>query len=174
MKKNNSKNYAKTLFQLSVESQETDKICGSLKMLEPLYDKEITDFFSNPFVDENTKFNLIKDTFPAMPEIMYDFFSLLIKKNEMKILPEIMKKYSKLVLDFKNIVEAKVISVEKIEKSSLSEIRKILGKFTGKNIVFEESIDKSLLGGIKIETDNLVIDGTIKGKFESIGREFLK
>ena len=91
----------------------------------------------------------------------------------MKILPEIIEKYRKLVMDFQNIVEAKVVSIEKIDEASLSEIRKILGKLTSKNIVLEESIDKSLIGGIIIETDNLVIDGTIRGKFESMGRELL-
>ncbi len=174
MKKNNSKKYAKALFQIASESAEANKIGESLGMIEPLYDKEITDFFSNPFVDEITKYNLIKDTFPTMPEILYGFFSLLIKKNEMKILPEIIEKYRKLVMDFQNIVEAKVISVEKIDESALSEIRKILGKLISKNIVLEESIDKSLLGGIIIETDSLVIDGTIRGKFEAVRQEMMK
>ena len=174
MKKNNSKKYAKALFQIASESAEANKIGESLGMIEPLYDKEITDFFSNPFVDEGMKSILIKDTFPVMPEIMYGFFSMLIKKNEMKILPEIIEKYRKLVMDFQNIVEAKVVSIEKIDEASLSEIRKILGKLTSKNIVLEESIDKSLIGGIIIETDNLVIDGTIKGKFEAVRQELIK
>ena len=174
MKKNNSKNYAGTLFQLSVESHETEKIGDALKMLNPLCDKEVMDFFSNPFVDEGTKLKIVKDVFPAMPEIMYDFFSRLIKKNEIKILPEVIKKYNKLVLDFHNIVEAKVISVEKIDEPSLSKIRTLLEKLTDKNIVLSESIDKSLIGGIKIETDNFVVDGTIRGKFGLIGKELLK
>ncbi|MDO8734899.1 MAG: ATP synthase F1 subunit delta [Elusimicrobiota bacterium] len=176
MKKNNvlAKKYAKLLFLDARNENQTDKVKKMFDILELVLKEEVMDFFSNPFVDEGTKYNLIKDTFSAMPEIMYGFFALLIKKNEMKILPEIIEKYSKVVMDFQNIVEAKVISVEKIDESSLSKIRKMLGKLTNKNIVLEESIDKSLIGGIIIETDNLVVDGTIRGKFESIGQELLK
>ncbi|MBI5573563.1 MAG: ATP synthase F1 subunit delta [Elusimicrobia bacterium] len=176
MKKNyaTSKKYAKLLFLDTQNRNQTDKVKKTFDTLKPVLKEEVMDFFSNPFVDEGTKSNLIKDTFPTMPEIMYDFFSLLIKKNEMKILPEIIEKYNKLVLDFQNIVEAKVISVEKIDELSLSKIRTILGKTTNKNIVIEELIDKSLIGGIRIETDNLVVDGTIRGKFESMSTEFTK
>lgn len=176
MKKNNAaeKKYAKLLFLDAENENQTDKVKFFFDTLQPVLKEEVTDFFSNPFADVDTKLKLIKDTFPAMPDIMYGFFSLLIRKNGMKILPGIMKKYNKLVLDFHNIVEAKVISVEKVDKSSLSKIRNIFGKLTNKNIVLKESIDKSLIGGIIIETDNWVVDGTIRGKFESMGIELLR
>ncbi|MFA5779943.1 MAG: ATP synthase F1 subunit delta [Elusimicrobiota bacterium] len=176
MKKNNvaAIKYARLLFLDAKNENQTDKVKKMFDILEPVMKEEVMDFFLNPFVDEDMKLKLLKDTFPAMPEIMYGFFALLIKKNEMKILPEIIEKYSKLVLDFQNIVEAKVISVEKIDESSLSKIKKILGKLTNKNIILEESIDKSLIGGIIIETDNLVMDGTLRGKFEKVRLELME
>ena len=176
MKNNNAsaKKYAKLLFLETQNENQTDKVSKMFNMMAPVLEEETLDFFSNPFVDERTKINLVKDTFPAMPEILYGFFSMLIKKNEVKILPKIIEKYIKIVLDFRNIVEAKVISVEKIGEETLSEIRKILEKLTNKNIAIEESIDESLLGGIRIETDNFVADGTVKGKFETVRQELMK
>src|SRR3989339_1016918 len=106
MKNNNAsaKKYAKLLFLETQNENQTDKVRKMFNMMAPVLEEETLDFFSNPFVDERTKINLVKDTFPAMPEILYGFFSMLIKKNEMKILPKIIEKYIKIVLDFRNIV----------------------------------------------------------------------
>ncbi|MFH0948684.1 MAG: ATP synthase F1 subunit delta [Elusimicrobiota bacterium] len=174
MKKNNSKSYAKSLFQLSVELQETDKTGDSLEMLKPLDDKEITNFFSNPFVDENTKTDIIKNVFPHISETVFNLLLLLIKKNEIKSLSKIIEKYNELILSSKNTVRAKVISAEKLKNSVSEKVKDIIEKITKKNVLLVEETDKSIVGGLIIKAGDLVIDGTIRGKFEEIGRELIK
>lgn len=174
MKKNNSKKYAKALFQLSVETKKTDEIGDFLVMLIPLGEKEITSFFLNPFVDENTKTDIIKSVMPQLPEAVLNLLFLLVKKNEMRLIPEIAKKYKELILSSKNTVDAKVISAEKLETASIEKIKKIIEKITKKNVLLEYETDKSLLGGIKIIADDTVIDGSIKGKIGLLRQELLK
>ena len=179
MKKNNAsaKKYARALFQLVNESKETDRIGSALSglgILKPLYEKEITDFFSNPFVDENIKIDIIKNVFPKLPETIFNLLFLLIKKNEMRLLPEIAEKYDELVLSSKNTVRAKVISADKLESVSIEKIKKIIEKITEKSVLLENKTDESVIGGLIIKAGDLVIDGSIKGKFGLLSRELLK
>lgn len=49
-----------------------------------------------------------------------------------------------------------------------SEMKKILEKDFGKNITLTEKIDKSILGGIIIKTNNTIYDASIKASIEQL------
>jgi len=163
MKKDNShaKKYAKALFQSAVETNQIEKVRDTLKSLKPFYEKDIIKFFSDPLVDEAVKKNLVKMLF------------MLIDENAIEYLSDIEKEYNIKVSQSRNILSAKVVTVNKLEPIFIEKIKKTLKQITNKEVTIEEEIDKSLIGGLIIKIRDTSIDGSIKGKINSIRQELL-
>jgi len=122
MKKNNSRKYAKALFQLAVQNNQIKEIKDSFTKLKSLYDEKTINFFSNPLVDEDTKINLIKSSYLNLPEILTNLLFILINKKELPILPEIENKYKTEILNSQNILATEVISTIQLDKPTLNKI----------------------------------------------------
>ncbi|MEW6557018.1 MAG: ATP synthase F1 subunit delta [Elusimicrobiota bacterium] len=178
MRKQDSTKYAKALFQLATETNQIDKINRSLDKIATLFDKEdVYSFFANPFVDNTAKTDLIKNSFQELPEILLNLLFILIHRRQIHLLPYIHEKYQQLIWRSKNILPATIISAFQLEKPVLERIKNMLVQLTDKNILITQKIDKSVLGGVIIkagEGENLVIDGSIRAKINSISQEFLK
>ena len=56
---------------------------------------------------------------------------------------------------------------EKIKQKLVEKLEKV----TGKNVVIDEKIDKSLLGGIVVKYDNTEIDSSVKSKLDKLKRQ---
>jgi len=173
MKKKNSKKYAYALFQLAGDAGSVDEITAALAKLRAFSVKETVSFFKNPFIDESEKKKLVQDTSSGIPEMLLKLLFLLIEKREMHILPDIERKYADLVNKSRNIMVANVISAVPLEKPVVEKIKASMKKITGREISIVENIDKTLIGGIKVRTEDLLFDGSIKGKVNLLKREFL-
>jgi len=66
-----------------------------------------------------------------------------------------------------------VISSVPLEKPTVEKIKNSIKKITGSDVTVVEKIDKAVIGGIIVRTDNLLFDGSVKGKINLLKQEFL-
>jgi F-type H+-transporting ATPase subunit delta len=114
----------------------------------------------------------------AKPEIeksLADFARYLHKERKLKLSGKIIENFRK-IYDRKNgIVEAEVVTAEKIsteiEKKIKSYIQK---KYDAKKVVLKNSIDGNIKGGVIIRVGDEVIDGSITGKLSELKKILVK
>ena len=95
--------------------------------------------------------------------------SLISKKHLLSKSKEIITQLEKIIDKKEEVVRAKISSKDKIDKKILSEIEDIIKKrYKAKNTVLEFNIDPKLLGGIKIEVGDEIIDTTLKNKIKKL------
>jgi F0F1-type ATP synthase delta subunit len=88
---------------------------------------------------------------------------LISRKHLMGKSKEIIKELEKIIDKEEKIIRAKVSSKNKINDKSISEIENFIKKkYKTENTIVEYQIDKELLGGIKIEVGDEIIDTTLK------------
>jgi F-type H+-transporting ATPase subunit delta len=95
---------------------------------------------------------------------------LLIKeKHMMGKSNEILSVLTKIIDRNEEVVRAKISSKTKMEKKFIDEIEEYIKKrYKAKNTILEFKVDESLLGGIKIEVGDEVIDMTLKNKIHKL------
>lgn len=94
---------------------------------------------------------------------------LLADKRLLSKSGAILSKVQSLIDIDTGITRATVSSPRKLEKSSISEITEALKKRYGsKEVVFNELLAPDLIGGIKIEVGDEVIDASLKGKVKKL------
>jgi F-type H+-transporting ATPase subunit delta len=95
--------------------------------------------------------------------------TLISEKHLMGKSKEILARLEKIVDKNEEIVRAKISTKEKIDKKIIEEIEDYIKKrYKAKNTVLEFTTDKDLLGGIKIEVGDEVIDMTLKNKIHRL------
>jgi F-type H+-transporting ATPase subunit delta len=97
----------------------------------------------------------------------------LIKKRLFLKSKDILDKLEKIINKDKGILKVRISSVTKLTDKIKNELKtEFIRKYKVKEIVLVEKIDNSLLGGIKIEVNDEVIDLTIFNKLKKL-QEYL-
>jgi F-type H+-transporting ATPase subunit b len=64
--------------------------------------------------------------------------------------------------------KVKVVSSFPLEDKQRQELKRVLEEKLGRKVTLEETIDKALISGLTLDIGGLVIDGTIKNRFNKI------
>lgn len=92
-------------------------------------------------------------------------FVLFVRKNQAwKRMPEIVEAFQKYARRQEGWVELNVTAAHELSEKMLEEIKK---QFGGKADV-KLSEDKSLIGGIKVQTDNKIFDASVKTQLQKM------
>ena len=82
---------------------------------------------------------------------------------------EIISQLEKIIDKNEEVVRAMISSKEKISKKIVEEVEDFIKKrYKAKNTILEFTIDPKLLGGIKIEVGDEIIDTTLKNKIKKL------
>ncbi len=90
-------------------------------------------------------------------------------KNLISKKDEILKALEDIINKKEGIVKAKVVSKDKLSKEEENEIKDFIkNKYKAKEVYLELKEEEKLLGGIKIEVGNDIIDTTLSNKLHQL------
>jgi F-type H+-transporting ATPase subunit delta len=97
-----------------------------------------------------------------------DFLALLADNRRLALLPEIAGLYEQLRADAERIVKATVTSATALPAGELETLLAALRQRFGREVEIETAVDESLIGGAVIDTGDMVIDGSLRGKLSRL------
>ncbi len=160
-----AKRYAKALFELAEEEKILNKVEADVAQFASLSSEsaEFSALLSNPLINEKEKFNILKELFSnKVQPLTLDFLNLLSVKKRLGILPDIAQEFRAMMLNFANKIEGELISAVKLSPDQVDHIRSNMEKMTGKNVLLDEKIDKSVLGGFIVRIEDWVLDNSVR------------
>ncbi|MDA3840016.1 MAG: ATP synthase F1 subunit delta [Patescibacteria group bacterium] len=107
--------------------------------------------------------------------LLVGFSDMLRKNNAMSKLDSILKEFSAIWNKENGIVEATVTlarDLDGISKKSIIEYIKKATKAT--DVHLKETVDKSILGGVVLKYGDKIVDNSLRGRIESLGRSLEK
>ena len=160
--------YANALFQLAKEAKVIDTVSNDLTSLEVTInsDVEILKFIQNPSIKKSLKvqfFNTVSKKL-ELSKLSENFIGLIIKKNRVHYILEMIRAFNDLLSELKGIKSANITSAYKLSDEEVSKIKmKLKDKF---NSDFNINLltDSSLIGGLKIQVGSQMIDSSIKNQ----------
>ncbi len=160
--------YANALFQLAKEAKVIDTVSNDLTSLEVTInsDVEILKFIQNPSIKKSLKvqfFNTVSQKL-ELSKLTENFIGLIIKKNRVHYILEMIRAFNDLLSELKGIKSANITSAYELSDEEVSKIKmKLKDKF---NSDFNINLltDSSLIGGLKIQVGSQMIDSSIKNQ----------
>lgn len=166
-----SKEYGEALFALAAECNACDEYNEALDTVTDVFKEnpEYADFLASPAIPKAERLDALNTAFSGhVPEHIVSFLSILCERGRIREFRECVKEYKALFDASKNISLAKVVSAAPLTESQKEKLQIKLEKLSGHTVVLDCSVDKSLLGGLIIETDGKTIDGTLKRRLYEV------
>ena len=105
----------------------------------------------------------------SLDEILDAFIELLVKDRKLKKVDRIIIEFERIVKKEKGIVEIEVISARKLGQDLKKKINKV---FDGK-AEMKESLDKKLIGGVVVKTEDAILDGSLRTQLRLLERQLV-
>lgn len=165
-----SKAYAIALFSLAVESGMQEETIQALDAIDALVkaNPEYVSFLASPAIPRAERIQALEKAFAGMPETVVHFMDVLVSRGEIHALGEYIEEYRRLDALSRKTCRARVVSAVPLTDAEKHSLQKKLEARSGKDVELECSIDKSLLGGVVVEMDGVIIDGSLKKKLAEI------
>lgn len=98
---------------------------------------------------------------------MQNFLNILLKNNDLSLVDKIINKVEKIHKEKKGIVKIKISSSKKLDNQQLKNLRSLISS----KVEIKQNINPELIGGLKIQIGDLLIDGSIKGQLSLLKKK---
>jgi F-type H+-transporting ATPase subunit delta len=166
----NAAEYGKALFLLAKEEGLCDKIkteaeaIGILLSENPKY---IT-LLDTPALPTEEKNLLLDKAFGGFHEYLLNFMKILTSKRAMYLFSRAISAYKDAYEEDNNILNAYAVTAVPLSKQQLDALCAKLCKITGKNVLLQNRVDTTLVGGIRLQFDGKQLDATVQTQLASL------
>ncbi|OGO92703.1 MAG: ATP synthase F1 subunit delta [Coxiella sp. RIFCSPHIGHO2_12_FULL_42_15] len=166
--------YATALFE--ADQNDADKLAAWDNVLQTLAlmvsETPILQWVFDPKVSNDKLQSLLQESIAdllpkeaqRLGKSLANFLNLMMESKRLNTLPDIALIFKRLLAKQQNVMNVEVASAFPLNENQLNELKKALQKRFNTKIAVHFSIDKNLIGGAVIRTDEFVIDGSIKDR----------
>lgn len=168
-----AKQYAQAIYEIAKESNlENDYLDLSLALIDVgNHDPNLFNYIGSPNVNHGDKKNLLTEIVEDENNYYLHWLFILIESGRTKYLRDYINEYINLYNDEHNIIKGYAWTTKPIDQSIISKLQELMSKKIDKEVMIENRIDKSIIGGIKLEVGDDVWDNTIKNKLLQLLKE---
>jgi F-type H+-transporting ATPase subunit delta len=126
-------------------------------------------FLENPTTAGERQKRLLREISSAlkMDQKLANFIGILVDRDRLPILEEIVETYQKFLDEKLGIVRARVTSAQSLDFGQQKELTARLEKATGKQIRMEVAVDPSLIGGVVAQVGSTIYDGSVRQQLQA-------
>jgi F-type H+-transporting ATPase subunit delta len=153
--------YAKALFEAAREENKIDAVRNDIDLITSVLGESdpFNELIYNPLIPAGRKAQAVRRTFGnLLDQLTFNFLLLLCMKKRSEHLPEIMRKFNEMLLDYQGVITGSVVSPQPLPQDQLDSIQKKISTETGKEVRITQETDPDLLGGFVIKIKDTVID----------------
>ena len=173
-----SKTYGDALFELAVESNQTDVYLEEAKMVSSILEKndELNRRMNHLKIVKEEKIKIVERIFKGrISDELTGLLCMLVEKDHYKETVSVLDYLISEIKEYKQIGTAYVISampLNEIQKSNI--VDKLLETTDYVKFEMNYEVDPSLIGGMIIRIKDRVVDSSIKTKLASLSLELSK
>ncbi len=166
-----SRRYAKALFNLAREGNREEAVASDLNRFVDAYNgSNLHKVLNNPAfgVAKRKSLALRIANLLEAATLVVSFLSYLIDRDRFSILPSITLQYHQLLDDAKGRAQARVVTPAPLGEDKKDNLCQVLKGICNKEVILHEEIRPELIGGLLIELEGKVYDGTISTQLQSL------
>ena len=166
-----SKAYAEALYALAAETGE-EKACldGLTLVLDVLADNPAyTELLASPAIPRAERDAVLEEAFGGrIPEQVLSFAGVLCAHGVIRSLPDCAAEYRRLYEAAIALSTATVTSAVPLTEEQKTLLQQKLEKISGHTVILACTVDESLLGGVTVQLDGKVLDGSLRRRLHDV------
>jgi len=166
--------YAKALFELGVEEKAVGRIYDELHAVHAAIrglDPELRAFFNAPKLRREDKRRIINLAFEGkVGRPVLGLLNVLVQKRREPLFDNVVDEFGRYRDAHEGRVRARVTTAKKMDDDLAESLRAALEARTGKKVDLQQKVDPDVLGGIRVNLGDYVLDGTVRRGLENMRR----
>ncbi len=167
--------YAKSLIDLATETGVVNEVNKDMDLFISVCQEndQLVAVLKNPIVRHSKKLAILKALFLGkVHDVTFSIFTILTKKNRESFILSIAQEFRKLYNLKNNIQIATVSSVEALSEDQKKMFITKITQALNKEVILNEKIDKSLIGGYVLTVNDTQIDTSVKKRLADMRLSF--
>ncbi|MFT4326962.1 MAG: ATP synthase F1 subunit delta [Candidatus Woesearchaeota archaeon] len=165
------KRYAQALYSVALNNNKVEDIQRDVIAIKEVltFESQLAKVLCHPRINENEKLSLLKNIFEGrVNNEVIGLLTIVLRKNRQQFLVNIFDEFLNFVRKGKNISVAIITSAIPLNDVIMNEIHQSLVRGLNKEIELHAKVDEKVMGGLKVQVDNMIFDRTIKGRLEQL------
>lgn len=164
-----AREHGRALFMLAEEVGTTERVredaCAIVKLFSdnPDYIK----LLDTPALTPDCRISLIDEAFGPFDVYLVNLIKILTKKSLAYLIPRTLNAFEDEYMESRGIIRAEAITAIPLDEARCDTLRMKLEMITGKQIIIENKVDPTILGGIKLRYMGIQRDGSVKMRLDS-------
>ena len=167
-----ARRYARAIIETATNTQAVrDELSAVANTLES--NPALHAALSNPGVPPANKKAIFAGVFSGLTPPLPRLFELLIDGARMELIHEIVRRYRDEWNARNNVHAARVVSAIPLDEEASRSVQRALDAAVSGTVEMETSVDPTLVGGLKVEVDGYMFDGTVKARLKALRQHLL-
>ncbi|MDX1625938.1 MAG: F0F1 ATP synthase subunit delta [Wenzhouxiangellaceae bacterium] len=168
--------YARAAFAMAEKTDAVDHWSSALAVAAGVAENdEAARLIGHPRVEEPALLELFGEALGEhMDDAVRSFLKVLMHYRRLPLLPEIARQYEMLRRRSEQRIKVNVTSAVELGDEQRSRIAERLKQRFGQDVDMETSIDESIIGGLIVRAGDKVIDASIRGRLDQLGRRLAR
>lgn len=173
-----AKRYAKALEEAAAEADALEAVGTELERVATLWhqDPAMAAFFGNPGILSRDKAETLKSLSQrmALAPLVARFLDLLLSRHRMQALPAMARLYRDLMNKRLGRIQAAVMTAVPLAPDLQEGLRRQLAQVLGRTVLLAPHVDPAILGGIVVQVDSTVYDGSLRTQLKQLRERLLR
>ncbi len=159
--------YAEALFKATPVADQAAWLEQAQVLSQVASDLQLRAFADNPRVTQEQVFDVITGAAKvSLAPAMANFLRTVLENGRLAALPLMAEQYQALVQSRLGVYEARVVSAYPITDAQVAEVLEPLSKRFGRTLTAKVEVDADLIGGVRVEVGDEVLDTSVKARLE--------
>ncbi|MFQ5848228.1 MAG: ATP synthase F1 subunit delta [Candidatus Methylomirabilales bacterium] len=173
-----AKRYARALAEVAAEADALESVGAELMSLAKLWQEEpaMAAFFGNPGILHRDKLQVLERLAKRMAfsPLLTRFLGLLLARDRMQALPGMARIYRDLMNKHLGRVQAGVTTAVPLGSDLAERLGRRMAEVLGETVLLEPLVDPAILGGIVVQVDSTVYDGSLRTQLGHLREHLLR
>ncbi len=166
--------YGKSLYDLAVSEDLSERVMKEMETVQDLF-AEYPDYVRlllEPSIPKKERLGLLDQAFgDALHPYLLNFLKILTERGILREFRACEKCYRGLYNEAHGITEANVVSAVDLDPEQQEKLKKRLEEMSGKEVILRVRTDPQVLGGLRVEMEGKLYDGTVRGRLSDLRRK---
>lgn len=166
--------YGYALYELAADDGLEEEIEKEFAEIASVFENnlEFVKLLSNPRIPTSERIKVLDNVFgQKIHSYLLSVMKLLTEKREVSLISYCFKEYQNKYYKDKNIVQVIAITALSLNDNQRKKIIDKLEKSMNKKIILVNKVDKTCIGGIRLEYRGNMLDASIKNRFKKLQQD---
>ena len=166
--------YGQSLYDLAAEEGLSEEILDEMGAVEKIF-KENPDYITlllEPSIPRRERLGLLEEAFKdQLHPYLQNFLMILLENNLLRGFSSCFRTFRASYNKDHGIEEATVTSAVALSDAQVNSLKAKLEKMSGKTVLLRQTVDSSVLGGLRVEIGGKLLDGTVMGRLADLRKK---